>query len=78
MYPIGTVMEFLHVPGLIKPFEWQDPQSGVTVKLSTSKLYTVLSIENWSLYFIRETGSFDGDEVCLERPDGSGGEAVEE
>jgi len=44
----------------IKPFKLKDSITGNLIRLSVSKRYSVLSINNRSYYFFRETGKLDG------------------
>ncbi len=53
-------MQWLHVPGMIRPFQHEDPQSGQYVTLRTSPRYTVLTIDGKEFFFNRESGHFDG------------------
>ena len=60
MYMRGRVLQLLRVPGLIRPFEHQDEQTGEIVRLRTSPRYTILSVGGKEFFFERETGKFDG------------------
>ena len=45
---------------MIEPFAIQDVLTGIKIKLTVSKQYSVLSIDDRSYYFCRENGKFDG------------------
>ena len=45
---------------MIEPFAIQDVVTGIKIKLTVSKQYSVLSIDDRSYYFCRENGKFDG------------------
>jgi hypothetical protein len=47
----------------VRPFRYDDPETGQTVALTLSPRYAVLSVGPRSYYFIRETGEFDGVSV---------------
>ena len=57
---LGRLLQWLRVPGLIKPFEYHDFETDQDIKLRTSPRYTVLSIDDKEFYFYRENGKFDG------------------
>ena len=57
---LGHLLQWLHVPGLIKPFEYHDFESDQDIKIKTSPRYTILSIGNKEFFFVRETGELDG------------------
>lgn len=70
----GRLMQWLRVPGLIKPFEYVDPDTGEKVELRTSPRYAILTIGSKEFYFQRASGKFDGtgamaldDDVALTR-----------
>jgi hypothetical protein len=44
----------------IKPFAYNDPETGDTISVSVSDLYTTLRINDREYFFIRKTGEFDG------------------
>ena len=56
----GTLLQWLRAPGLIKPFEHRDEDTGETVKIRTSPRYTILSVSGKEFFFERETGKFEG------------------
>ena len=56
----AKILEWLGFPGLIKPFEYEDWEQSLKVSLETSPRYTILSINGRRLYFLRESGRFDG------------------
>ena len=54
-------MQRLRVPGLIRPMEYRDPESGeVVFQVKTSPRYTVIVTPEREYFFVRETGKFDG------------------
>ena len=44
----------------IKPFDYNDPETGDRIAISVSDFYTKLSVNDREYYFIRENGTFDG------------------
>ena len=44
----------------IKPFDYNDPETGDKIALSVSDFYTKLSVNEREYYFLRENGTFDG------------------
>ena len=66
-YLLGRVMQWLRVPGFIRPF-WYG-ESGHVISARTSPRYTILAIDGQEFFFIRETGKFDGvGAMSLELP----------
>lgn len=57
---LGRLMQWLRVPGLIRPFEYEDATTGQRIKIRTSPRYTILIIGGKEFFFHRETGKFDG------------------
>lgn len=53
----------------IKPFEYQDEETGDKVSISVSPFYSKLTINKREYFFIRETGKFDGVATII-WPDG--------
>jgi len=53
-------MNWLHIPAMLRPFEYVDPDTDETVYLYTDKRLSVLSIGNRRYYFDRASGKFDG------------------
>ena len=53
-------MKKIETMAMIEPFEIQDVVTGIKIKLTVSKQYSVLSIDDRSYYFYRENGKFDG------------------
>jgi hypothetical protein len=45
---------------LIRPFSYDDPETGNRVAVSVSPRYSKITINDREYYFIRETGEFDG------------------
>jgi hypothetical protein len=44
----------------IKPFRYDDPETGDTISVAVSDLYTTLRVNDREYFFARETGEFDG------------------
>ena len=44
----------------IKPFTYNDPETGDKIAVSVSDFYTKLSVNEREYYFLRENGTFDG------------------
>ena len=44
----------------IKPFDYNDPETGDKIAISVSDFYTRLSVNDREYYFVRENGTFDG------------------
>ena len=44
----------------IKPFTYNDPETGDKISVSVSDFYTKLSVNDREYYFLRENGTFDG------------------
>ncbi len=44
----------------IKPFAYDDPETGDRIAISVSDFYTKLSVNDREYYFVRENGTFDG------------------
>ncbi len=57
---IGRVLQWLRAPGLVRPFEYYDTEEDQLIRLRTSRFYTVLSIGDKELFFVRDTGKLDG------------------
>lgn len=57
---LGHLIHNLRIPGLIKPFQYRDPNDGSIISIRTSPRYTILTVGGKELFFIRETGKFDG------------------
>jgi hypothetical protein len=45
---------------IIKPWIYDDPETGDRIAISVSDLYSKLTINDREYYFIRESGEFDG------------------
>jgi hypothetical protein len=58
-YLLGRILQWLRLPGFIKPFVYRD-ESGSVISVRTSPRYTILAIDGKEYFFIRETGKFDG------------------
>ncbi len=46
--------------GFIRPFAYDDPETGDKIAISVSDFYTKLMLNGREYYFVRETGEFDG------------------
>jgi hypothetical protein len=57
---LGRLLQLFGFPGLVRPFEYRDTETGRIVRLRTSRHYSVLSIGDKELYFYRENGRLDG------------------
>jgi hypothetical protein len=57
---IGRLLDWLRAPGFIRPFEYDDPDTGEKVTLRTSPLFTILTVGPKEFYFYRASGKFDG------------------
>ena len=57
---IGKLLEKLHAPGFVRPIDYTDPNSGQRIKIRTSPRYTIISVDSLELFFLRESGRFDG------------------
>lgn len=44
----------------IKPFTYNDPETGDRIAISVTDFYTKLSVNDREYFFIRENGTFDG------------------
>jgi hypothetical protein len=47
-------------PAAIRPFLFNDPETGDIISVTVSDLYTTLRVNDREYFFIRETGEFDG------------------
>ena len=52
----------------IRPFAYEDPQTGDKITIAVSDFYTKLSVNGRDYFFVRETGDFDG--AASARPSG--------
>lgn len=58
---IAAFLQKIRFPGLIRPVEYHDPETGVlTFSVKTSPRYTVITVNGQEYYFLRENGRFDG------------------
>ena len=57
---LGRLLERLRFPGIVKPFEHVDEETGRVVKVRTTPRYTILQVDGKEYYFHRESGRFDG------------------
>lgn len=44
----------------IKPFAYNDPETGDKIEISVSDFYTKLAVNDREYFFVRENGVFDG------------------
>lgn len=56
---LGRLLQALKMPGLIQPLDYSDP-TGRRVIVKTSPRYTTVSVDGLELFFVRESGKFDG------------------
>lgn len=76
---IGSIFQALRLPGLVRPFEYVNDETGERVSIRTSSRYTTLTIGRREYYFDRETGKWDGTgtmsptdaEITRSRADGN-------
>ena len=54
------LLDWMHVPGFVRPLEINDPVSGHRIRISASHLFTVISINGRDYYFRRLSGKYDG------------------
>ena len=58
---LGRLVQWLRLPGLVRPVDYKDPVTGQRIKVRTSPRYTIISVDDsLELYFNRESGRFDG------------------
>lgn len=57
---LGKLLQKLGAPGFVRPIDYSDPVTGQRIKIRTSPLYTILSVDAKEFFFLRETGKFDG------------------
>jgi hypothetical protein len=55
------------VMATVRPFRYDDPETGQTVAITLSPRYATLQVGSRSYYFIRETGAFDGVSINAAR-----------
>ena len=67
---IGRSLGWFHVPAMLKPFEYVDPESDETIYLYTDKRLSVLCVGDRRYYFDRITGGFDGTSSSPDRVSG--------
>ena len=46
--------------GAVRPFHYDDPETGQAVAVTVSENYVTLIVGPRSYYFVRDTGAFDG------------------
>ena len=54
------VFSIKHDVAVIRPFQYEDPETGETISLTVSPRYSTLTIGDTEYYFLRESGEFDG------------------
>lgn len=64
---VGRVMNWLHSPAMLRPFEYVDPVTDETTYLYTDPRLSVLCIGDRRFYFDRFTGKFDGVSASTDR-----------
>lgn len=52
---------------VIKPFDYEDAETGDRITISVSERYSKLTINSREYYFIRESGEFDGTATVMKR-----------
>ena len=57
---VGSLLCRLGLPGFIKQLNYDDPLTGQQISISSSSLFTKLSVNGRDYYFDRITGKFDG------------------
>jgi hypothetical protein len=67
---MGAWLENTRASARLRPFEYEDPHSGESVSLTTSREYSVLSVGGRRFYFGRISGKFDGVSSPLAAPTG--------
>lgn len=60
MYILGKLVQWLGLPGFVRPFRFYDSKTGQAIEIKTSPLYTKIIVGEQEFYFIRETGKYDG------------------
>ena len=57
---LGRLINWLGWPGFVQPTDYNAKSAEVRVKVTTSRLYTVVSVNGIDVYFDRLTGEIDG------------------
>lgn len=57
---IGKLLQRFGAPGFVRPFEYRDLKTDEVITLRTTPRYTILSVRGKELFFLRESGRFDG------------------
>jgi hypothetical protein len=57
---LGRLLSKLGFPGMVKPLEYEDSYTGNHLKITTSALFTIISINGRDYWFHRLSGRFDG------------------
>jgi hypothetical protein len=57
---LGTVINALGMPGLVRPTDYRSGRFGTHVRVMRGQLFTVVSIDGKEAYFRRLTGTIDG------------------
>lgn len=52
----GDIVDF----ALIKPFAYDDPETGDRIEVAVSPRYSKILVNGRTYFFVRETGEFDG------------------
>lgn len=55
----------LGVPNIIQNWEYEDKLTGQKIKIKTSFLFTILTIDRRDYYFYRLSGGFDGTSMSF-------------
>jgi len=57
---LGRVLQVFKAPGFVRPMEYSGEYTDQSLKIRTSPRYTILTINGLELFFLRESGRFDG------------------
>lgn len=65
---VGAVLNFLSVPGFVRPCKYgsyknqrEAAEDGVPyISVEVTKYYTIITVNDWQIYFCRRTGKLDG------------------
>jgi len=56
----GAVLNFLRLPGFVRPGTYQAGICNASILVRTSRLFTIISVNGLDIYFTRLTGKIDG------------------
>jgi hypothetical protein len=60
----GGALNWLRMPGAIRPVEIDDELAGQHISVSVGEMFVCLSVNGRDYYFNRVTGRFDGTGAC--------------